>query len=85
MDWKTGEVLHSAKVLSKGNVVSADGKLYCYGESGEVALVDVSAGAFKKVSSFRVPFGDKQHWAHLVIHNKRMYVRHGNSLMVYSI
>jgi len=85
LDWKTGNVLHSAKMLSKGNVVSADGKLYCYGESGEVALVDVSAGAYKKVGSFRVPFGDKQHWAHLVIHNKRMYVRHGSSLMVYSI
>ncbi|WP_461637808.1 outer membrane protein assembly factor BamB family protein [Labilibaculum euxinus] len=85
LDWKTGEVLHSAKMLSNGNVVYADGKLYCYGDSGEVALVDVSNGSFEKVSSFRVPFGEKQHWAHLVINNKRLYVRHGSSLMVYSI
>ncbi|WP_320018735.1 PQQ-binding-like beta-propeller repeat protein [Labilibaculum manganireducens] len=85
LDWKTGEVLHSAKMLSNGNVVYADGKLYCYGDSGEVALVDVSNGSFEKVSSFRVPFGEKQHWAHLVINNKRLYVRHGSSLMAYSI
>lgn len=85
LDWKSGEVLHSSKMLSKGNLISAEGKLYCYGESGEVALVDVSNGAYEKISSFRVPFGEKQHWAHLVIHNKRLYVRHGSSLMVYSI
>lgn len=85
LDWKTGKVLYSAKMLGKGNIISADGKLYCYAESGEVALVDIKDGAFKKISSFRVPFGEKQHWAHLVIHNKRMYVRHGSSIMVYSI
>lgn len=85
LDWKTGETLYSSKMLSRGNVIYADGKLYCYGDSGEVALVDVSNGSFEKISSFRVPYGEKQHWAHLVIHNKRLYVRHGSSLMVYSL
>jgi len=85
LDWKTGEQLFAAKMLSKGNVIYADGMLYCYGDSGEIALVDVSEDSFNKVSSFRVPYGQKQHWAHLVIHNKRLYVRHGNSLMVYSL
>lgn len=85
LDWKTGETLYSSKMLGRGNVIFADGKLYCYADTGEVALVDVSNGSFEKVSSFRVPYGEKQHWAHLVINNQRMYVRHGNSLMVYSI
>lgn len=85
LDWKTGNVLFSSKMMSKGNVIFADGQLYCYGDNGEVALVDVSQGSFEKKGSFRVPFGEKQHWAHLVIHNKCLYVRHGNSLMVYSI
>lgn len=85
LDWKTGETLYSSKMLSRGNVIFADGMLYCYGDSGEVALVDVSNGSFNKVSSFRVPFGEKQHWAHLVINKKKLYVRHGSSLMVYSI
>lgn len=85
LDWKTGEVLHSSKMLGRGNVIFADGKLYCYADTGELGLVDVNDGSFNKVSSFRVPLGEKQHWAHLVIHNKRLYVRHGSSLMVYSI
>lgn len=85
LDWKTGEVLYSSKMLGRGNVIFADGKLYCYADTGELGLVDVNDGSFNKVSSFRVPLGEKQHWAHLVIHNKRLYVRHGSSLMVYSI
>lgn len=85
LDWKTGETLYSSKMLGRGNVVFADGKLYCYADTGEIALVDVSNASYNKLSSFRVTMGEKQHWAHLVIHNKRMYVRHGSTLMVYSI
>jgi len=85
LDWKTGETLYSSKMLGRGNVIFADGKLYCYADTGEVALVDISNGSFEKVSSFRVPYGEKQHWAHLAINKQRMYVRHGSSLMVYSI
>ncbi len=32
-----------------------------------------------------VPFGTNTHWAHLVIKDKKLYVRHGTSLMVYDI
>ena len=85
LDWKTGEELFASKMLAKGNVICADGMLYCYGDNGEIGLVDISDASFKKVSSFRVPYGSKQHWAHLVIHNNRMYVRHGNAFMVYEI
>ena len=85
LDWKTGQEIYSSKALAKGNVIFADGMLYCYGDNGEIGLVDVKAGAFNKVSSFRVPYGSKQHWAHLVIHKNRMYVRHGNAFMVYEI
>ncbi|WP_372751391.1 PQQ-binding-like beta-propeller repeat protein [Labilibaculum sp.] len=85
LDWKTGETLYSSNMLGRGNVVCADGKLYCYADTGEIALVDVSSGSFNKLSSFRITLGEKQHWAHLVIHNQCMYVRHGSSLMVYSL
>jgi len=85
LDWKTGEKMFSSKMMSKGNIIAADGKLYCYGDNGEIALVDIQNNKFEKLSSFRVPYGEKQHWAHLVIHNQRLYVRHGSALMVYSI
>lgn len=86
LDWKTGKELSSSELLSKtGNTIFADGMLYCYSENGEVALVEPKADGFNLISKFKVPFGANQHWAHLVINDKKLYVRHGTSLMVYSI
>ncbi len=84
-DWKTGTDMFSEKVTGKGNIISADGMLYLYGDNGEIVLAKPSPTGFGKVSSFKVPFGSAQHWAHLVIKNGRLYVRNGNSLMVYNI
>lgn len=84
VDWNTGKDLGTSRIFTKGNIIYANGMLYCYSESGEVALVKPE-NQMKMISKFRVPFGTKQHWAHLVIHNKRLYVRHGTSLMVYDI
>ena len=85
IDWNTGETLYSSSIFKSGNIVSAEGLLYLYSEGGEVALVEPTENNFNILGKFRVPYGEKQHWAHLVIKNKRLYVRHGSSLMVYSI
>jgi len=85
LDWKTGKEIYSEKLTGKGNIIFSDGMLYCYGENGEVVLAQPLPSGFKKVSSFKVPYGSAQHWSHLVIKNGRLYVRHGNSLMVYHI
>lgn len=85
IDWETGEDLYSSKMLKVGNIIYADGLLYCYGTGGDVGIVDPNTNDFNLISSFSVPYGEHYHWAHLVIHNKRLYVRHGTSLMVYNI
>lgn len=86
IDWKTGKSLAYDKMNNKfGSIIAADGLLYIYDESGEVALVEPTLTGFKKISSFKVPFGSAQHWAHPVIENGRLYIRHGNSLMVYDL
>ena len=86
LNWESGEVEFSSRELGgKGNVIYADGMLYCYDESGKVGLVKPNHKAFTVVSSFDVPLGEKQHWAHPVIDDGRLYVRHGSALMVYSI
>ena len=85
LDWKTGKDVYSEKITGRGNIISADGMLYLYSDNGEVVLAQPTSTGFTRVSSFKVPFGSAQHWAHLVIKDGRMYVRHGNSLMVYSI
>lgn len=85
IDWNTGNELFSTTWMGKGNIIYADELFYLYSEKGEVGIVKVENDEFKPVSKFKVPYGSDQHWAHLVIKNKKLYVRHGNSLMVYSI
>jgi len=85
IDQKTGNLLFSESIFAPANIISAEGLLYVYSEAGMVGLIEPLADSFKTISSFKVPFGSSQHWAHLVIVNKKLYVRHGNSLMVYDI
>lgn len=85
LDWKTGQESGPVQVTGKGNIISADGMLYCYSDKGEIALALPGSSGLTKVSSFKVPYGSDQDWAHLVIANGRLFVRHGKSLMVYNI
>jgi len=50
-----------------------------------VALVQASPEKFEVISKFEVPLGTNEHWAHLVIHEGVLYVRHGNALMAYNL
>lgn len=85
LDWKTGKELGSEKVTGRGNIISSDGMLYCYSDKGEIVLALPGSSGLTKVSGFNVPYGTDQHWAHLVIAHGKLFVRHGNSLMVYNI
>jgi outer membrane protein assembly factor BamB len=81
----TGEEKIIASDFSNGVIIYADGLFYCYSEDGQVALVKMTPDTFEIISKFKVPLGTDQHWAHPVIHNKRMYIRHGDALMVYDV
>lgn len=85
LDWETGEDLYSSRMFKNGNIIYAEGLLYCYSEVGKVGIVNPKSNDFSLISSFDVPYGEKWHWAHLVIYDKKLYVRHDNSLMVYDI
>ncbi len=85
IDWKTGKELFSTTSLAPANVIYSDGLIYAYSESGNVGIIEPKDDSFSIIGSFKVPFGANQHWAHLVINNKKLYVRHGTSLMVYDI
>ncbi|MBN2011493.1 PQQ-binding-like beta-propeller repeat protein [candidate division KSB1 bacterium] len=85
VDWNTGKTLYTSDALGKGCVVAAEGMLYCYTEKGEVALAKPSPASFDVVSSFKIKQGSEQHWAHPVIKAGRMYIRHGNALMVFDV
>ena len=81
----SGEIMHKSDTLGNGVVIWADDRFYCYTEDGVMALVDAGPGQFNLKGSFEVPLGTDQHWAHPVIHDRRLYIRHGDAMMVYDI
>jgi outer membrane protein assembly factor BamB len=86
MDWNTGEIKYKTTWFTKGSMVFADGLLYVYEEkSGNVGLVKPNSAGFDVVSSFKVDKGEGPHWSHPFIANGKLYLRHGNVMMVYQI
>jgi outer membrane protein assembly factor BamB len=87
IDWTTGKTLWVNEWHNKGSIISADGMLYLFEEkSGHVGLARPSAEKLDLVSEFRLPTkSEGPYWAHPVIHNGRLYIRHGDYLAVYNI
>ena len=86
IDIQTGLTKYIAKELGGGPVIYADGLFYCYAEKdGEIALVEGNPEQFKIISKFKVPLGKDQHWAHPVIADGKLFIRHNNALMVYRL
>jgi len=85
LDWETGRQVYASEEIAKGTVIYAEGMLYCYSERGELALVEATPDGFELVSETRVTQGSAQHWAHLMIHDGILYVRHGDALVAYKI
>ena len=86
LDWKSGKVQWETKWGNKGSIISAEGMLYIYEEkNGGIALVRANPQKLDIISSFKVPLGKGTHWSHPAISDGRLYVRHGDALMVYDI
>jgi len=86
VDWATGITMWTTKWYSRGSVISADGMLYFFDEkSGHVALVKPDTSKLDIVSEFQVTKGDGPFWAHPVISDGKLYIRHGDILMAYQI
>jgi len=86
VDWNTGKTMYETKWFNKGPIISADGLLYCYEEkSGNLALVKPNPEKFDVISSFRIEKGSGPHWAHPAIFGGKLFVRHGECLMVYDL
>jgi len=86
LDWNTGKVMYDEEWNSKGEMVYADGMLYAYVERrGNVGLVKPDPSGFKVVSSFQIDKGTGPHWSHPYLYDGKMFMRHGDVLMVYSL
>jgi outer membrane protein assembly factor BamB len=85
LDWMTGEILHRFTGLGDGSLIYSDGLFYAYSEEGEMALLDITPQGYNLISRFPVDKGSGPHWSHPVIEDGRLYLRHGDVLMVYKI
>jgi len=81
---ETGELGKILKTGS-GSVIAADSMLYFYNWRGDVMLINEHPTNMEIVSSFKMKKGSREHFAHPVINNGKLYVRHGDVIQAYNI
>jgi outer membrane protein assembly factor BamB len=89
VDWNTGQTTYNTDWgggRTKGSIAAADGKLFIYDEKrGTVALLNATPDKFDVAGEFQIKHGEGPHWAHPVIADGVLYIRHGSYLMAYKI
>ena len=90
LEMATGKVVWTEKQLGKGSgaMMAADGRLYYRYENNLIALVEATPSGYKLYGSFTAPdrpgMGGPG-WAHMVILDGKLYVRHNDVLFCYDI
>lgn len=79
-----GMVVDSVK-MRHGSLIYADTKFICYGNTGEVSLINYDQKKFNVTGKLKIDKGSKEHFAHPVLANGILYVRHGKALMAYKV
>src|SRR5262249_53052649 len=85
VDFKTGEVMWHEGRPGKGPVAYPDGRLYYRSEGGPVTLVEANPKKYVERGRFEPPKGGGPAWAHPVLANGKLYLRHGNVLFCYDV
>ncbi|NOQ25622.1 MAG: PQQ-binding-like beta-propeller repeat protein [Bacteroidales bacterium] len=84
LDANSGEFIDSLEV-KRGITIAADDMLYYYAEQGGFMNLINPEPKLTLISEFRIEKGTKEHFAHPVIKNGVLYIRHGNVLLAYNI
>jgi hypothetical protein len=85
IDWETGKNTWESDEIAKGATIAADGKIYAYSDRGELAMFKADPTKFELLGLTKVAMGTEQHWAHPMISNGVLYLRHGNALIAYKV
>lgn len=83
----TGKVAWTSRPPQRGSasVLYADGHIIFRYDRGLVQLVEANAKAYTPKGSFTPPLGEDLAWAHPVIHDGKLYLRHGDILACYNL
>ena len=85
IDWKTGEIKYKSTAAAKGVTIFADGLLIGYSQRGELFIAPATPAELKITGMTKITLGSDQHWAHPVLNEGILYVRHGNSVMAFGV
>jgi outer membrane protein assembly factor BamB len=84
LDFKTGKQMW--KTNGEGSLTYADGMLYLYDVRGNMKLVKASPEKFEVSGEFKTPKGGEgPYWAHPVVCDGKLYLRHADKIFVYKI
>ena len=91
-DFLTGKIHWTDASVGAGSILFAEGRLYVYGEDGDIALVEATPEAYREKGRFTPP-GKPEHprgareksWAYPVVANGRLYLRDLGVLWCYDI
>jgi outer membrane protein assembly factor BamB len=86
LDWESGASRFVDKSVGKSSLSYADGLLYTLSIDRLVGLVRATPVGLEIISSFTIPEGGEgKSWAHPVVCDGRLHIRHGQFLYVYDI
>jgi len=89
VEFKTGTVKWEERAIGPCSWLAADKRIYLHAESGDVALIEPTAEAYREKGRFSPSNpptrGQAKAWAYPVVANGRLYIREQNSLWCYDV
>jgi outer membrane protein assembly factor BamB len=90
IEFKNGKIMWQADQPGKGSgcVLYADGRLYFRYQDGLMALIEATPEKYHLISTFMPPArpgAKKEAWAHPVISDGKLYLRHWDVLFCYDV
>jgi outer membrane protein assembly factor BamB len=86
VEFATGKIRYQAEEIGKVSLTWAEDRLYCFGNEGEMMLVQATPERATIVSRFPFPRTDREPTlTHPVVCGGRLYLRHLNDLCAYDI
>jgi outer membrane protein assembly factor BamB len=89
VEFKTGTVKWEERGIGPCSWLVADKRIYVHAESGDIALIEPSAEAFREKGRFSPANppsrGQAKAWAYPVVANGRLYIREQNSLWCFDV
>lgn len=89
IEFKTGAVKWEERGIGPCSWLVADGRIYVHAESGDVALLEPTAEAFRQKGRFSPPQpparGTGKAWAYPVVANGRLYIREASTLWCFDV